>query len=121
MPVIAQFLPAFYFYGPLMCLVLALAAAVGVSLPRHKWRIGRLLVAIFTSTAIGAVVGFVATYTTGKLCFQSPGGNDAQAGVLLLLVMVVVSPLTAFVTAKAFPVVKQKPSIMISPTRETRR
>jgi hypothetical protein len=121
MLVLAQFLPAFYLHVPWMCLALSLVAAASVSLPRHKWRIRRLLLAIFTSSVVGAVIGFGATYATGKYCIPSAGGNNAQGGILVFLVMVVVTPFTAFVVASSFPTAKSKPQIKEPTTKEAKR
>jgi hypothetical protein len=104
-----------------MCLALSLTAAVGVSVPRHKGRIGRLLVAIFTSTVVGTVSGFAATYATGRLILPSAGGNNAQAGILVFLVMFVVPPLAASAVARAFPAAKPTPQTKVPTTIKAQR
>ena len=97
-----QYLPVL-----LMCLWLSLAPAVGVSVPRHRKRFGRLLAATLTSAAMGTVAGFAAALAAVSW-WRKPGGNAAQQGVGYLLVMLAVSLLTSYIVAKSFPAATEK-------------
>ncbi len=85
----------------LICFWLALAPAIGVSAPRHWGRIGRLLAATSASAAAGSLAGFTSVLAV-MWWHDQAGGNNAQAGVAYLMVMVVVSLLTSYLVARAF-------------------